>query len=60
MSKAYHQGWRDLQLQLETKFETHEKRSFSECPDCRNKLYFLEGGFLCPVCGYSIETLYSV
>ncbi|MBN1915919.1 hypothetical protein JW796_02930 [Candidatus Dojkabacteria bacterium] len=28
------------------------------CPDCNNKLYFLEAGFLCPVCGYSIETLY--
>ncbi len=28
------------------------------CPECSNKLYFLEAGFLCPGCGYSIETLY--
>lgn len=31
----------------------------SSCPDCGNKLFFLEAAFLCPVCGYSIETVYS-
>lgn len=30
-----------------------------ECPDCGNKVYYLEAAFLCPVCGYSVETVYS-
>lgn len=29
------------------------------CPDCGNKVYFLEASFLCPICGYSIETIYT-
>lgn len=37
--------------------ETKEKFE-NQCPECSHKLYFLEAGFLCPVCGYSIETLY--
>jgi len=55
-SRSYQQGWRDLQLELEKKYEDETSTDFSssECPDCANRLYFLEGGFLCPVCGYSI------
>lgn len=59
MTDMYQQSWRDLQLELRRKLE--KKMVFSkasECPDCANKIYFLEGGFLCPVCGYSAETVY--
>lgn len=44
---------KDKEVGVETK--SAEKNS---CPECDGELYFLEAGFLCPVCGYSIETLY--
>jgi hypothetical protein len=31
----------------------------NRCPECNNQVFFLEAGFLCPTCGYSMETLYS-
>jgi len=31
----------------------------SICPECGNQVFFLEAGFLCPTCGYSMETVYS-
>lgn len=40
----------------EKKFEGRVK---NVCPDCGNQVFFLEAGFLCPTCGYSIETLFS-
>ncbi|MCA9383948.1 hypothetical protein KC909_06325 [Candidatus Dojkabacteria bacterium] len=59
MGRLHQQSWRDLQLELEKKHDHEDHAESSECPDCMNKLYFLEGGFLCPVCGYSMETVYS-
>lgn len=59
MDRSYQQSWRDLQLELEKKQQDNNSPEGSnECPDCNNRLYFLEGGFLCPVCGYSTETVY--
>jgi len=60
MNKAYQRGWKDLQVELEQKLEKKTTHNLSECPDCKNRLYFLEGGFLCPVCGFSTETIYAV
>lgn len=33
--------------------------NYSNCPDCDNKVFFVEAGFLCPVCGCSTETLFN-
>ncbi|MFQ5493013.1 MAG: hypothetical protein ACE5DX_02520 [Candidatus Dojkabacteria bacterium] len=58
--RRYQQSWRDLQIKLERRLEeSREKDKTTTCPDCSNKLYFLEGGFLCPVCGFSTETVYT-
>jgi len=48
----YEKASREAEVSVEVKNEENL------CPECSNKLYFLEAGFLCPVCGYSIETLY--
>lgn len=39
--------------------DSKSTRKADECPDCGNKVYYLEAAFLCPVCGYSVETVYS-
>lgn len=60
MQRKYQQSWRDLQVKLERRLEDSKQRAKgSRCPDCMNRLYFLEGGFLCPVCGFSAESVYT-
>jgi predicted amidophosphoribosyltransferase len=60
MERKYQQSWRDIQVKLERRLEERLKKDkMNVCPDCSNKLYFLEGGFLCPVCGFSTEIVYS-
>ena len=48
----------DLRLHEEAKPERTEGKHIAHCPICENRLYFMEAGFLCPVCGYSKETVY--
>jgi predicted amidophosphoribosyltransferase len=60
MDRKYQQSWRDLQIKLEKRLEESAvDEKMNACPDCGNKLYFLEGGFLCPVCGFSTESVYT-
>ncbi|MBD3280627.1 hypothetical protein GF389_03835 [Candidatus Dojkabacteria bacterium] len=43
---------RELGVSREMEKKTH-------CPECSNQIFFLEAGFLCPTCGYSMETVYN-
>ncbi|MBN1331352.1 hypothetical protein JW978_00500 [Candidatus Dojkabacteria bacterium] len=43
---------REMRPSKEVEAKTH-------CPECGNQIFFLEAGFLCPTCGYSMETVYN-
>ncbi len=44
---------------LEKKQAEKESHVINICPECSNRVFFLEAGFLCPTCGYSVETIFS-
>jgi len=39
--------------------DDHQDKVKNICPECSNQVFFLEAGFLCPTCGYSVETIFS-
>lgn len=51
---------KDLEIGLlEKKKSKKESHIINICPECNNQVFFLEAGFLCPTCGYSVETIFS-